>query len=85
MFNEFKPNVEKVVNAQRKQAQALLLEAKDKISAAMSGDPEKIKKFDKGDGKKPLTAQELLEDGGLALFRVYKSLPKHGPLIRYLS
>ena len=60
MFNEFKPNVEKVVNAQRKQAQALLLEAKDKISAAMSGDPEKIKKFDKGDGKKPLTAQELL-------------------------
>ncbi|MDE6560187.1 MAG: preprotein translocase subunit SecA [Muribaculaceae bacterium] len=85
MFNEFKPNVEKVVNAQRKQAQALLLDAKDKISAAMSGDPEKIKKFDKGDGKKPLTAQELLEDGGLSLFRVYKSLPKHGPLIRYLS
>ncbi len=85
MFNEFKPNVEKVVNAQRKQAQALLLEAKDKISAAMSGDPERIKKYDKGDGKKPLTAQELLEDGGLALFRVYKSLPKHGPLIRYLS
>lgn len=85
MFNEFKPNVEKVVMAQRKLAQSLLLEAKDKISAAMSGDPEKVKKFDKGDGKKPLTAQELLEDGGLALFRVYKSLPKHGPLIRYLS
>ena len=85
MFNEFKPNVEKVVNAQKKLAQSLLLEAKDKIAAAMSGDPEKIKKYDKGDGKKPLTAQELLEDGGLALFRVYKSLPKHGPLIRYLS
>ncbi len=85
MFNEFKPNVEKVINAQRKLAQGLLLEAKDKISAAMSGDPERVKKFDKGDGKKPLTAQELLEDGGLALFRVYKSLPKHGPLIRYLS
>lgn len=85
MFNEFKPNVEKVVNAQRKLAQGLLLEAKDKISAAMSGDPEQIKKYDKGEGKKPLTAQELLEDGGLALFRVYKSLPKHGPLIRYLS
>ena len=61
MFNEFKPNVEKVVNAQRKLAQSLLLEAKDKIS--------------KGD----------LEEGGLALFRVYKALPKHGPLIRYLS
>ena len=61
MFNEFKPNVEKVVNAQRKLAQQLLLEAKEKISA--------------GD----------LENGGLALFRVYKALPKHGPLIRYLS
>ncbi len=61
MFNEFKPNVEKVVNAQRKLAQQLLLEAKEKIS--------------KGD----------TEDGGLALFRVYKALPKHGPLIRYLS
>ena len=61
MFNDFKPNVEKVVNAQRKLAQSLLLEAKEKIG--------------KGD----------LEEGGLALFRVYKALPKHGPLIRYLS
>jgi len=61
MFNEFKPNVEKLVMAQRKLAQKLLLEAKEKI--------------EKGD----------LEEGGLALFRVYKALPKHGPLIRYLS
>ena len=61
MFNEFKPNVEKVVNAQRKLAQQLLLEAKDKISKGQT------------------------EEGGLALFRVYKALPKHGPLIRYLS
>ena len=61
MFNDFKPNVEKVVNAQRKLAQNLLLDAKDKIA--------------KGE----------TEEGGLALFRVYKALPKHGPLIRYLS
>lgn len=61
MFNDFKPNVEKLVNAQRKLAQSLLLEAKEKIS--------------KGE----------YEEGGLALFRVYKALPKHGPLIRYLS
>ncbi len=61
LFNDFKPNVEKVVNAQRKLAQNLLLEAKDKIA--------------KGD----------TEEGGLALFRVYKALPKHNPLIRYLS
>lgn len=87
MFNDFKPNVEKVVNAQRKLVQGLLLEAKDKISAAMSGDPEKIAKFDKNreEGKKPLTAEQLLEDGGLSLFRAYKGLPKHNPLIRYLS
>ncbi|MDE6867409.1 MAG: preprotein translocase subunit SecA [Muribaculaceae bacterium] len=61
MFNDFKPNVEKLVNAQRKLAQSLLLEAKEKIS---NGE---------------------YEEGGLALFRVYKALPKHGPLIRYLS
>ncbi len=86
MFNEFKPNVEKVVNAQRKLAQSLLMEAKEKISAAQSGDPEKIAKYDtREDKKKPLSADQLLEDGGLALFRVYKALPKHGPLIRYLS
>ncbi len=85
MFNEFKPNVEKVVTAQRKFVQGLLLEAKDKISAAMSGDAERIAKYDKGDGKKPLTADQLLEEGGLSLFRAYKGLPKHNPLIRYLS
>ena len=61
MFTEYKPNVEKVIMAQRKLAQQLLLEAKDKI----------------GKGE--------TEEGGLALFRVYKALPKHGPLIRYLS
>ena len=89
MFVQFKPNVEKVYNAQRKLAQGLLLEAKGKISAAMSGDAAKIAQYDKPDpsnpSKKPLTADQLLEDGGLALFRVYKALPKHGPLIRYLS
>ncbi|MBD5200850.1 MAG: preprotein translocase subunit SecA [Bacteroidales bacterium] len=89
MFNEFKPNVEKVVAAQRKLAQNLLIEAKAKIAAAQSGDPAEVAKYDKKDpenpGKKPLTAAQLLEDGGLALFRVYKALPKYNPLIRYLS
>ena len=89
MFNDFKPNVEKVVNAQRKLAQSLLLEAKEKIAAAQSGDAEKIAKFDKArqedPSRKPMTADQLLEEGGLALFRAYKGLPKHNPLIRYLS
>ena len=68
MFVEFKPNVEKVVNAQRKLVQNLLLEAKEKISKGMANDDK-----------------NLTEEGGLALFRAYKGLPKHGPLIRYLS
>ena len=68
MFIEFKPNVEKVVNAQRKLVQSLLLEAKDKISKGMANNDK-----------------ELTEEGGLALFRAYKGLPKHNPLIRYLS
>ncbi|MCH5226619.1 MAG: preprotein translocase subunit SecA [Muribaculaceae bacterium] len=68
MFIEFKPNVEKVVNAQRKLVQNLLLEAKDKISKGVANDDK-----------------TLTEEGGLALFRAYKGLPKHGPLIRYLS
>ena len=68
MFIEFKPNVEKVVNAQRKLVQNLLLEAKEKISKGMAADDK-----------------NLIEEGGLALFRAYKGLPKHNPLIRYLS
>ncbi len=89
MFSEFKPNVERVVNAQKKLAQNLLLEAKKKISAAQSGNADEIAKFDTNDtanpNKKPMTAEKLLEEGGLALFRVYKALPKHTPLIRFLS
>ena len=87
MFNEFKPNVQKVVDAQRKLANNLLVEAKAKIAAAWSGDEAEIAKYDKGqagEGKK-LTAKMLEEEGGLALFRVYKALPKYTPLIRYLS
>ena len=89
MFNEFKPNVEKVVNAQRRLSQQYLKEAREMIAAAQSGDPEQIAKFDtarkEDPSKKPLTADQLLEMGGLSLFRAYKGLPKHNQLIRYLS
>ncbi len=89
LFNEFKPNVEKLVAAQRRLAQGLLIDAKAKIEAAQSGDPEKIAKFDKArqedPSRKPMTANQLLEEGGLDLFRAYKALPKHNQLIRYLS
>ena len=87
MFNEFKPNVQKVVEAQRKLANNLLIEAKGKIAAAWSDDPKEVAKYDKGQNEdgKPLTAKQLEEEGGLALFRVYKALPKYGPLIKFLS
>jgi len=87
MFMQFKPNVQKVVEAQRKLANALLLEAKGKIAAAWSDDPKEVAKYDKGndEGGKPLTAKQLEEEGGLALFRAYKALPKYTPLIKYLS
>ncbi len=87
MFMQFKPNVQKVVEAQRKLANNLLIEAKGKITAAWSDDPKEIAKYDKGQGGegKPLTAKQLEEEGGLALFRVYKALPKFGPLIKFLS
>ena len=63
MFMQFKPNVDKVVTAQRKLVNQLLIEAKAKIAAAWSGDPEQIAKYDKKDpaAKKPLDAQGLLK------------------------
>ncbi|MCM1319804.1 MAG: preprotein translocase subunit SecA [Muribaculaceae bacterium] len=87
MFNQFKPNVQRLVEAQRKLANNLLIEAKGKIAAAWSGDPKEVAKYDKGQGGdgKPLTDKQLLEEGGLALFRTYKALPKYGPLIKFLS
>jgi len=36
------------------------------------------------EAKKGIT-EENLKDGGLALFRAYRALPKHKPLIKYLS
>jgi hypothetical protein len=86
MFMQFEPNVDKVVTAQRKIVNQLLIEAKAKIAAAWSGVPEQIAKYDKKEpaAKKPLDAQGLLKEGGLALYRVYKALPKYGPLIKFL-
>lgn len=87
MFNSFKPNVQKVVEAQRKLANNLLIEAKGKLAAAWSDDPKEVAKYDHGQNPddKPVTAKQLEEEGGLALFRTYKALPKYGPLIKFLS
>lgn len=60
-FQELKPRVYKLVEAQRKLVTDLLNQAKKQIG--------------EGDEK----------EGGLALFRVYRGLPKYKPLIKYLS
>ena len=85
MFEQYKPNVVKVVNAQRELAQKLIVEARTKLTAAQNNDPDEIAKFNDPEAEKPMTAKQLEEEGGLALFRAYKALPKYAPLIKLLS
>ncbi len=69
LFDEMKPRVEKLYNVQRQLVTGLVAEAKKKLSAGEDG---KI-------GKDNIT------EGGLALFRAYRGLPKLKPLIKFLS
>ena len=85
MFEQYKPNVKRVVDAQLSLAQKLIVEARNKLTAAQSGDAEKIAKFNDPNSDKPMTAKQLEEEGGLAMFRAYKALPKYLPLIKLLS
>ncbi len=62
-FDQMKPRVEKIVEAQKKVTSSFLIEAKKKINEG-NDDPK---------------------DGGLALFRAHRGLPKNGALIKYLS
>lgn len=69
LFNDLKPKVEKLYNAQKKLVTGLLAEAKKKI-----GNPD----------EKPASKNELNE-GSLSLFRAFRGLPKNKALIKYLS
>ncbi|MCT4581283.1 MAG: preprotein translocase subunit SecA [Flavobacteriales bacterium] len=71
-FVELKPQIERLVTAQRKLITSLLSEAKTKLTKA-----------EKSQDKKEIKA--LQEEGGLALLRSYRGLPKNKPLIKYLS
>jgi preprotein translocase subunit SecA len=62
-FDQMKPRVERIVEAQKKVTSSFLIEAKKKIYEG-NDDPK---------------------DGGLALFRAHRGLPKNGALIKYLS
>ena len=64
-YNELKPKVEKLINAQRKLATQYLAEAKKLIKEGNTGSQE--------------------GEGGLALFRAYRAMPKYRPLIKFLS
>ena len=62
-FDQMKPRVERIVEAQKKITNGFLIEAKKKIAEG-NDDPK---------------------DGGLALFRAHRGLPKNNALIKYLS
>lgn len=72
MFDDLKPQVEKLVAQQRQLVTKLLTDAKKKLSAE-EGSVDK-KKY-----------AEMIEQGGLDLFRAYRGLPKNKALIKFLS
>ncbi len=75
MFEEYQPLVEQLVNVQRTLATQFLAEAKTKIAEGQ----KLLEAGSKEQGNK------LTEEGFLALFRSFKSLPKNKALIKYLS
>jgi len=72
-FIELKPRVERLVEAQRKYVNQVLVEAKNLLSVINSP----------SDDKKDV--KSALEEGGIALLRAYRGLPKSKPLIKFLS
>ena len=72
-FSELKPKIEKLVSSQRKLVTSLLAEAKSKIAKA---DTEGINKKE---------SKKNIEEGGLALLRSFRGLPKNKAIIKYLS
>lgn len=72
-FYELKPRVEAIVNAQKNYVNQCLADAK-KLLAAISGNVEP--------GKDP---KQMIEEGGIALLRAHRGLPKNKALIKYLS
>jgi preprotein translocase subunit SecA len=72
-FYQLKPRVETVVAAQRAYVNQCLTDAK-KLLAVINSPVE-----DKKDAK------QMLEDGGIALLRAHRGLPKNKALIKFLS
>jgi len=72
-YDVLKPKISRIVDAQRKVTTSFLSEAKQKLTAA-----EK-----EGVDKKEV--KKLLEEGGLALFRAFRGMPKSKAVVKYLS
>ena len=74
-FHELKPKIQRLVDAQRKVVTTFLTDAKKNLFA-LNGD-------DNGKSKKEIST--MLDEGGVALLRAYRGLPKNKALIKYLS
>lgn len=72
-FHQLKPRVENIVAAQRNFVNQCLADAKKMLTVIQDGFE------DKKNGK------EMLEQGGIALLRAHRGLPKNKALIKYLS
>ncbi len=72
-FHELKPRIEKVVAAQKAYVTQCLVEAKKQLVVINSP----------SDDKKDL--KTALEEGGIALLRAHRGLPKNKALIKFLS
>ena len=72
-FTVLKPKIEKLVTNQRKLVNGLLTEAKSKLAQAEQ------------DGGNKKEIKKLFEEGGLALLRAFRGLPKNKAIIKYLS
>jgi len=68
-FDEYKPRVERLYNAQKQLVTKLITEAKENLKGLADGN----------------TSKEQLEKGGMALLRAYRGLPKNSALIKFLS
>ncbi|MDG1775968.1 MAG: preprotein translocase subunit SecA [Crocinitomicaceae bacterium] len=72
-FYQLKPRVENIVSAQKKYVSQCLADAK-KLLTVINGDVADAKQ-----------AKQMLEDGGIALLRAFRGLPRNKALIKYLS
>ena len=69
-FAELKPVIDQLVSAQKKLVTTLIADAKKKLSADVTDSKEQKK---------------LTEEGGMALLRSFRGLPKNKALIKFLS